>query len=413
MERPATVPAADPDEVARRLDRYVAVYSPNPTLEPGEGEAEMADLLATDLAGLGARIVRQEALPGRRNVVGSFDVDPRLPTIVLDAHVDTVPRGDAPEPRWQNGTLHGRGACDNKGSLAAMVEAARLWSRLGPARTCNLIVLGTVDEEVSVKGAEAAAEIVGRADLIIVGEPTNLSIGVWHKGTTRFAIEAVGRACHSSMPEQGYNAIECMGIVLSRIAGRIKPAITAMRYEDGVSCAMSVGAISGGGPLNQVPDLCRLGIDVRRVPGIESDAIVAAFDNALDDLIAAGRVRRGQPFISSRSFRTTAPPALVDLLLECARRKVEGALPIGLPFGTNANRLDRFGAPIVVTGPGHIEFAHTTDEQVALAEVVQAADFYLDILQRAPAVLAAAPRYGQPVAASAEENGISGDSRCP
>ena len=384
--------AADREEVARRLERYVAVDSPNPALEPGQGEAEMADLLAADLTELGARIVRQEALPGRRNVIGRFDVDPALPTIVLDAHVDTVPRGEAGGPRWQGDTLFGRGACDNKGSLAAMVEAARLWLRLGRARACNLVVLGTVDEEVSVKGAEAAADIVGRADLIVVGEPTNLSIGVWHKGTTRFAIETTGRSCHSSMPERGDNAIDRMAIVLSRIAGRVRPAIAAMRYEDGVSCVMSVGAIAGGGPLNQVPDHCRIGIDVRRVPGVDSEMIVAAFDEALADLIAEGHVGRGAPFISSRSFRTTAPDALVDLLLDCARRRVPQAGRIGLPFGTNANRLDRFGAPIVVTGPGHIEYAHTADEQIELGEVVQAADFYLDILRRAPALLAASRR---------------------
>jgi acetylornithine deacetylase/succinyl-diaminopimelate desuccinylase-like protein len=375
--------------MARRLERYVGVYSPNPSLEAGPGEAKMGDLLAQDLAALGANVTRQEALPGRANVIGRFEVDPRLPTIVLDAHVDTVPQGDAGHPHWEGDTLHGRGACDNKGSLAAMVEAARLWSQLGAARACNLVVLGTVDEEVSVKGAEAAADIVGHADLILVGEPTNLSIGVWHKGTTRFTIETTGRSCHSSMPERGDNAIDRMGVVLSRIAERVKPAIAALRYSDGVACAMSLGAIVGGGPLNQVPDHCRLGIDVRRVPGIESDAIVAVFDEALADLLADGRVQRASPFISSRSFRTAAPTALVDLLVESARRLVPNAGPIGLPFGTNANRLDRFGAPIVVAGPGDIKFAHAADEQVDLTDVVQAAGFYLDVLQRAPALLAA------------------------
>lgn len=396
MNASEVLPGAEPDEVARRLERYVAVNSPNPTLEAGEGEAEMADLLASDLAGIGARIVRQEALPGRSNVFGHFDVDPRLPTIVLDAHVDTVPRGDAGGPRWQGNTLHGRGACDNKGSLTAMVEAARLWSRLGSRRTCNLVVLGTVDEEVSVKGAAAAADIVGRADLIIVGEPTNLSIGVWHKGTTRFDIEATGRSCHSSMPERGDNAIDRMAIVLARIADQVKPALAELRYDDGVACVMSVGAISGGGPLNQVPASCRIGIDVRRVPGIESAAIVSIFDEALADLLDDGRVQRGEPFISSRSFRTTAPQALVDDLLRCARRQVGQARLVGLPFGTNANRLDRFGAPIVIAGPGHIEFAHADDEQVALSEVVKAADFYLEVLHRAPALIAAARNTAAP-----------------
>jgi acetylornithine deacetylase/succinyl-diaminopimelate desuccinylase-like protein len=396
-----SAPVADTHAVAVRLERYVAIDSPNPGLEPGTGEAEMADLLAADLAALGARVVRQEALPGRSNVIGHFDVGADLPTIVLDAHVDTVPRGEAGGPRWQGQTLFGRGACDNKGSLAAMVEAARLWCGLGEERGCNLVMLGTVDEEVAVKGAEAAAEIVGRADLIVVGEPTNLSIGVWHKGTTRFAIETRGLSCHSSMPERGDNAIDRMAIVLSRINEHVRPAISAMRYQDGTACVMSLGSIAGGGPLNQVPDHCRLGIDVRRVPGFDSQAIVAAFDAALADLTADGSVQRGEPFISSRSFRTTAPQAVIDELLECARRKVPGASTIGLPFGTNANRLDRFGAPIVVAGPGHIEYAHTATEQVELAEVADAVGFYVDALCRLPPLLARA-REAVPAAASAQ-----------
>src|SRR5690606_23102767 len=196
----------------------------NPALDNGVGEAAMTDALAADLQAIGARVVRQTVLPGRDNVLGYFGVSPNLPTIVLDAHLDTVPASATMhEPGWHGGVLFGRGACDNKGSLVAMVEAACLATSGGRRPEANLVVLGTVDEEVGVKGAETALSLVGKAGLIIVGEPTSLDVGTWHKGTTRFTIETFGRSAHSSMPEAGDNAIMRMGEVLARIRDVIKP----------------------------------------------------------------------------------------------------------------------------------------------------------------------------------------------
>lgn len=378
--------------VKERLTRYVAIDSTNPALDGGAGEAEMGNAVAADLAALGARVVRQPVLPGRDNILGYFDMAPGLPTIVLDAHLDTVPASSTMHPPgWRGDVLFGRGACDNKGSLVAMIEAVRLATTNGRRPAANLVLLGSVDEEVTVKGAETALSLLGNADLILVGEPTNLDIGTWHKGTTRFTIETIGRSAHSSMPEAGDNAIMHMAVVLERIRARIQPQLSAIRTPDGGSCKMSVGAIAGGGPLNLVPDHCRIGIDVRRVPGQSSDDVLKLFDAELADLISAGQVKRNAPTIASPAFETSAWPELTELMIAAAREQGADSREIGLPFGTNANRIARHGAPTFIVGPGHIRHAHTDDEQIAISEVVQAAAYFAALIERAPRLLAQAP----------------------
>lgn len=377
--------APDRNSIAKRLQRYVSIDSTNPALG-GVGENAMGNALAEDLAALGARVVRQQVMPGRDNVYGFFDVESARPTIVLDAHLDTVPAsGTMAEPGWRGETLFGRGACDNKGSLCAMIEGARLAVAAG--LQANLVVLGSVDEETTVKGAEAALDLVGDADLILVGEPTQLNVGTWHKGTTRFFLEAYGRSAHSSMPEMGSNAIILMAEVLQRIRERIEPRLLSVRAATGEACKMNVGVISGGGPLNLVPHHCRIGIDVRRVPGQTSADVVAIFDEALADLYAAGELERDEPVVASPAFETTGWPALTELVLGAAKAIKAQATEIGLPFGTNANRLGRRGAPAYIVGPGRIEFAHTDDEQIDLGEVAEAARFYCDVALAAPALL--------------------------
>ncbi|GIK82656.1 MAG: acetylornithine deacetylase [Alphaproteobacteria bacterium] len=386
MGAPAAL--ADPTEVARRLERYVSIDSTNPDFAGGAGELAMGEALAADLTAMGLKVERQEIAPGRNNVFGRLGNDPSLPTIVLDSHLDTVPPSRSmAAPGWRDGVLYGRGACDDKGPLVAMVEAVRqIAKRPGPL-SANVILLGTVDEEVTVKGAEAALGLLGDADLILIGEPTGLNIGTWHKGTTRFTLETLGRAGHSSMPEKANNAIMHMGEVLRRIDTDVIPALDSLRHEGGEGCKASVGAINGGGPLNQVPDLCRIGVDVRRIPGVETDEVLGLFDAAFRDMIAAGIVRRGPTLVSSRAFATTADAALTALLVEIAREHGAPSRPIGLPFGTNANRFAPGGAPSFIVGPGNIDHAHADDEQVALADVVAAANFYIDVVARAPALL--------------------------
>lgn len=378
--------AVEASGVARRLDRYVAIDSVNPTLVPGTGEAALATAVAEDLAELGARVVEQEVAPGRSNVIGYVEAGPELPTITFDAHLDTVPLGRRATtvPRWENGRLFARGACDTKASLAAIIEAVRLIVERPEPPRVNITVLGSVDEEVRCRGAEFAHELVGDSDLIVVGEPTGLNVGTWHKGTTRFEIETIGRTSHSSRPELGTNAIELMVATLTRVIDEVIPGLGEVTYATGESATASIGAITGGGPLNQVPDRCRVGIDVRRVPGLHTGRVLDRFDAALRPLADRDAAVRHPPFVDSPAFETTASPSMLEAILMVARRHRPAATAVGLPYGTNASRLARSGAPSVVLGPGSIEVAHTDDEHVDLDEVVRAANLFVDLVDQLP-----------------------------
>lgn len=381
----------DASLVAHAVERYTGIASVNPTLGGGAGESALGEALAEDLAELGLRVEFQPVEPGRANVLGHLHVDDDLPTITLDAHLDTVPpAGDATsEPRWEGDTLFARGACDDKASLAAMVEAVRAVVTRGSAPACNVTVLGSVDEETRCLGAEAAHEIVGGSDLIVVGEPTNLDVATWHKGTTRFEIETHGRTCHSAVPHLGTNAIELMNTILTRLVNEVIPTLTAAQEEGRGGMTANIGAIAGGGPLNQVPDRCRVGLDVRRLPGQVSSDVLAHVDAAIEDLVREGQAVRLPPFVDSPAFESTCTDAMLRGILALARQVHPAARHVGLPYGTNASRLARSGAPTLVLGPGDIENAHAPHEHVGLAETVQAAELFVALIDNLPELVTA------------------------
>lgn len=380
----------DASRVARTLERYTAVRSVNPALASGDGELPMARVLAEELTELGARVEMQGVESARSNVLGYFEVDPALPTVTFDAHLDTVPESEraTTEPRWDGDRLYARGACDAKASLVAMVEAARHIFSRSSRPNANMIILGTVDEEVACRGAEAALTLVGTSDLIVVGEPTRLQIGIWNKGTTRFTLDTLGRSGHSSAPANGVNAIELMCDVVDRIRHHVVPSLAGSTPEQDCSTTVNIGAISGGGPLNQVPAHCRVGVDVRRMPGQSSADVLVRFDEALRDLIDDGSVRRLDPSVDSPAFETSGSTSLLDGILRLTRRRAPTSTCVGLPYGTNASRLAKAGASTIVVGPGSIAFAHADNEHVEVSETVLASELFVDIADNMPDLVA-------------------------
>lgn len=374
----------DAERLLDRLVRYISVASVNPKLAEGPGESELAELVASELKALGAQVELQQVAPGRHNVLGSLDAGAGLPTLTLDAHLDTVPpSGDAATTAGIDGDrVVGRGACDDKASLAAMIEAVQTVADRGGTLPANVILLGTVDEENRCVGAEAATERVGHSDLILVGEPTRLNLANWHKGTTRFEIDTLGQACHSAVPHLGSNAIELMSSVLEQLFARTIPEVASRRHPEGETATVNVGSIRGGGPLNQVPDRCRIGIDVRRLPDQTSAEVLPLFDRLIESLADGGQAIRHEPFVDSPAFASTASPATIEAILATARRHQPRSEVVGLPYGTNASRLARLGAPTFVIGPGDIDVAHTDHEYVELSETVAAAGFYLEVIDR-------------------------------
>src|SRR5439155_3001210 len=213
-------------ETTRLLKDFVAIPSVNPMGRDLKGpqiyEHRITAYLENFFRSLGINYERQTVAPLRDNIVARFDSSARSDTTILfEVHQDTVPTDnmtiDPFAARIGGGRLYGRGACDIKGGMAAMLAAFARLTCEKPAGAANLILACTVDEEHTFLGVQRLIQNGLGVSYAIVAEPTSLNIVRSHKGAVRWHVHTLGQACHSSNPEKGVNAIYRMSRVLEGI----------------------------------------------------------------------------------------------------------------------------------------------------------------------------------------------------
>ncbi|HUE76003.1 MAG TPA: M20/M25/M40 family metallo-hydrolase, partial [Chloroflexota bacterium] len=195
----ATRQVVRPGRATQILRDLIAIESVNPYFPGGErGEVEVGRYLADFFTRLGLAAAQQEVLPGRWNVftrLGSEEAGRRV--LLFETHMDTVtlePVGQAMlEPSERDGYLHGRGACDDKASLAAMLAALEALVARASELRVDVVVLGSVDEEYLMRGIAEFANSGPRIDAAVVGEPTSLQVVRAHKGLIRWRLMTEGR----------------------------------------------------------------------------------------------------------------------------------------------------------------------------------------------------------------------------
>jgi succinyl-diaminopimelate desuccinylase len=367
---------------AELLSRLVAIPSVTLGVDQGTGEAAMADTVEEIARSAGSSVTRQEVLPGRPNVICTVAADAPGPHLLLEAHMDTVALGpmvDGHRPRIDEaGLLHGRGACDTKGSLAAMLLALE-WAADVAEPPGPLTLLAAVDEETGSAGADAFGQSDHGVAAAIVGEPTSLDIVRVHRGGGHWRVVTRGTAAHSSIPELGDNAIFRMADVIQvireefgrRLANRSHPLVGQSSF--------SVGRITGGRSFNMVPDQCELIVERRQIPG-ESAADVESELEAVLDVARAQypelRVELVSPVVFAEVLDIPEEAPIVHAARDAATAVLGAANVIGVAYGSDAAILANAGIPSVLCGPGDITYAHTADEVVPITEVVQAAAIY-------------------------------------
>lgn len=366
------------------LHELLAIDSANPAMG-GAGEARIAQRLADILAALGCTVTLPEVEPGgRRNVVATLPGRAGLPVLLLEAHLDTVaqPRNGLPTRR-ADGRLYGRGACDTKGSMAAMVAALARLAALDERPT--VVFAGAVDEEVAMAGSAALVRQLPRVDGAIVGEPTSLLPVRVHNGLARFRIIARGRAAHTSRAHLGVNAVVAASRAVLAIQERLVPALQARTHPLAGPALATAAVIRGGVAPNLVPERCELDVDRRLAPGEDVRDALGEIDTLLDELRSAGdELEREAPSILLPAVETPADHPLVRVA-EAAASAVLGraVAAAGVPYGTDASNLWGLGKiPCVVLGPGSIDQAHTEDEWVSLEEVEQTTEIYVEVVRR-------------------------------
>ncbi len=381
------------------LSRLVSIPSVNPMGQTVSGplycEGQLTEQLERLLAGLGLRTQRQSVEPGRENLIALLEGD--LPAerggrlILFDAHQDTVPvEGmtiDPFRPEQRGGRLYGRGACDTKGGMAAMLSALARLAQQRPHGMPSVLMACTVNEEYGFTGAAKLTELFEagggsivprRPDCAVVAEPTGLDVVVAHKGMVRWQCRTRGRAAHSARPEAGQNAIYRMARVLAVMEEYAHNV--GSRSGSHPLCGpatLSVGTIHGGVSVNTVPDLCTIEIDRRVPPGEDAgDARQAAIEHLRLALGTEFPVDHDPPNLSAPALSDTGNGPLAEQLLGVVKQVKGSCRKLGVPYGTHAAVYALAGVPSVVFGPGFIEQAHTCDEWVPVDQVHAAAEAY-------------------------------------
>jgi acetylornithine deacetylase len=289
-------------------------------------------------------------------------------------------------PVVREGRIYGRGSCDIKGGMCAMLGAvARLAEERGLGARVQgsgslrptVIMACTVNEEHGYTGALALPALwekpgfCTKPDLAVVAEPTMLNVVVAHKGAVRWRCHTRGRACHSSQPHLGDNALYKMARVLQALEAYQREVVpTLPKHRLCGPASLSVGTIRGGLSVNTVPDECAIEIDRRLLPGEDSKAV---YRQVIDFVARHPGVNfeptHEPPFMDSHPLPDDKNGAVAERLLAAARPVVGQAEAVGVPFGTDASTISLAGVPSVVFGPGSIDQAHTADEWLDLEQL--------------------------------------------
>ncbi len=368
------------------LENLIRINSVNPHFAGGQPEQAVQEYIEAFFARHGIESIRQPLEPGRENVVGILPGSEPGRRIVFEAHCDTVALAGmdgAFEPQREGNRLYGRGACDVKGGLAAMLCALASLKQRGMTPPAEVWVVSAVDEEHAYRGVLRLLEDGLTADAAIVAEPTELRMIIASKGCLRWRTVLEGRAAHSSKPHLGINAIDAMARLLvalqddsQKLAEREHPLVGP--------ATLTVARIQGGEQINIVPDRCAIEIDRRLIPGETPEAVLAYYESAFAKWLEGSGVKL-----------SVEPPFVVDLPLEtppdAAVAQITGRVlddlgldpePIGVAFGSDASKLAAAGIPSIILGPGSIDRAHTIDEYIEIDQLEASFEIYRHIMER-------------------------------
>jgi acetylornithine deacetylase len=354
------------DGTIQLLKELIAIDSVNPSLVPGgAGEHDIADRIAVELRSFGADTAIREAAPRRPNVIGILDRGAGK-TLILCGHSDTVgvEGMTAPfDPIERDGKIFGRGAQDMKGGVAAILGAARTLA--DSLKSGKLIVAIVADEEYASIGAEALVKEV-RADAAIVCEPTDLVVGIGHKGFEWADVTTVGVAAHGSRPDDGVDAIAMMGRVLAGVEEIERSFIAGAAHPLLGRPSIHASLIEGGRELSTYPDRCKLSIERRLVAGEPHGILGREIEALLGELHRDPRFRATSRLLFHRPPYLTPEDHPLPVLLGGRERAA-------MSFWTDAAILGEAGIASVIFGPGGAGL-HGAEEYVRVHEVIECRD---------------------------------------
>ena len=357
---------------------------------PHQEEAVVA-ALGSYLETQGLPCTAEDVMSGRPNLLCSLEGASPGRHLVLCGHTDTVPLnasddGHGFSAKVADGMLHGRGACDMKGALAAMAAAMVALRSTGGLAAGRLTLAAVIDEEMESLGAEALVKNHFHADGAIVGEPTSNRVALGHKGLEWLEIRFFGRAAHGGTPQAGVNAIVAAARFVGLVEDRLQPQLLTRSHPLLGPPTFNCGTITGGDQPSTVAAACMLRVDRRLVPGETYAGVLAEIRELLSEVerqvpgvrTNVARMRGGMATLEHRSTVLEGDHPLAKALVRSATTAQGEERPVvAFPAWTDAALFSNFSSiPSIVLGPGDLAHAHSPREHVPLAEVEEAALIY-------------------------------------
>jgi succinyl-diaminopimelate desuccinylase len=361
-----------------------------PTINPPADTTACAQMIVEKLKNEGIETEIVEGKPGIANVVGRMRGGKKGKSLLLNAHMDVVKPGenwtvDPFDGLIRDGHLYGRGSCDMKSGVAAMLMALISFQRSGVMSKGEIIFHTVGDEETgSIWGTRHLIEqgIGADADFAINTEPTSNRIELGERGVRVIKVAITGHSSHAGRPHLGKNAISA--------AARLIELINQMEFTDFNAAfeiptpSISVTVINGGQTTNVIPDFCEFTIDRRMIPGETTEKVM----EEIEALIEASKLKNtGYGIVAKMEkdfwnpFVISEDEPIVQTTME-AFRAVMGKEPkIGLKAaGTDSSYLvNTAKIPTVIFGPGNEQLSHQPDENVSISDVVNATEVYTKV----------------------------------
>jgi acetylornithine deacetylase/succinyl-diaminopimelate desuccinylase family protein len=312
----------------------------------------------------------------------------QAPCLIFHAHIDTVPAGDL--GRWsvdpfggevRDGKIYGRGAGDDKGSVAAQAMAFLALARAGVKLKGCLQLAAVADEESSALDGTVWLRDQGKLkpDILVVGEQTDNHVAIAERVAVGIDLTVFGKGAHGAMPWAGENAILKMARALTWLQDRLLPRLQARSYPHLPPATLNFGRIQGGIQWNIVPDSCKVEMDRRLLPGETREAAMHEIRSLLDEYSQRIEPLRYELFsqgeVAANINTPEDHPVVIQANQALADVTGEGRPLSGYVQTSDGRWFASQGIPILIFGPSDPAVAHAPDEHVSIEQLVEAARF--------------------------------------
>lgn len=361
-------------ENQQALDLLIETINVNTTLG---NEKELADILQKVFEDKGFTCEQIEYSEGRNGLVATYKGSEDGPVLAYSGHLDVVPVG---EVAWdtdpfiaeeKDGKLYGRGSCDMKSGLVAMMAGAFRYLEEDKNFPGTIKFVITMGEETSSIGAKQLFDLgyINDTDAMLIAEPTDLKVGIAHKGALWPEITFYGQTAHGSMPHKGINAIKNAILAVEAIEEAFD--FSADIDEAVGSSTSSLNIMQGGNGTNVVPDQCKIIYDIRTIVSQDHEEIKAKFTEVLDGLASKDEnFKYSINYINDLpAMRTDKEDPFTQMVLDAVDESTERPVEIKNPaYYTDASIFFQAEKdfPIIILGPGIAEMAHQPNEYVEI-----------------------------------------------